>query len=85
MAALGGKADLILLVFQQFELPLSALSGHSSDKENPAQTGVVDQRDDAHGGAAVRALERIDLVNLLNQPGPVGLPTCIHGWLVADD
>ncbi len=24
MAALGGRADLILLVFQQFELPVSA-------------------------------------------------------------
>jgi hypothetical protein len=31
------------------------------------------------------ALERIDLVNLLNQPGPVGLTPSIHCWLVDDD
>ena len=28
---------------------LSAISGHSSDKENPAHTGVIDERDDAQG------------------------------------
>ena len=28
MTAFGGIADLILLVFQQFELPVSARSGH---------------------------------------------------------
>ncbi len=31
----------------------SAMSRHSSDKENPAQTGVIDESNDAHGGAAV--------------------------------
>ena len=39
-------------------------SGHSSDKENPAQTGVIDQRDDTQGRAAVWALEPIDFVDL---------------------
>ena len=47
---------------------IAAISGHSSDKENPAQTGVIDQRDDAQGRAAVWALEPIDCVDFLNQP-----------------
>ncbi len=34
---------------------------------------AIDERDDAQGGTALGALERIDLVHLLNQPGPVGL------------
>ena len=37
----------------------------------------LDQGDDAHGGAAVGALERIDLIDLLNQSGPIGLAPCI--------
>ncbi len=49
-------------------MPLSAISGHSSDKENPAQTGGIDQCDDAQGRAAVWALEPIDFVDFLNQP-----------------
>ncbi len=53
-----------------FEGPLTAISGHASDKENPAQTGVIDQRDDAQGRAAVWALEPIDFVDFLNQPRP---------------
>ena len=34
--------------------------------------GIVNERDDAHRGTAVAALERVDLVDFLNQPGPVG-------------
>jgi len=63
----------------------SAISGHSSDKENSAKSGVIDACNDAHGGTAVGEFEQIDLVNFLNQSGPVGLATCIDGWLVADD
>ncbi len=55
----------------QFGRPLTAISGHSSDKENPAQTEVIDQRDDAQGRAAVWALEPIDFVDFLNQPRTV--------------
>ena len=32
--------------------------------------GLVDECDDAHCGAAVDTIERIDLVNFLNRPGP---------------
>ncbi len=54
-------------------------------KKNPHKAGIIDECNDAHGGAEVEALERIDLVNLLNQPGPVGLTPSIHCWLVDDD
>ncbi len=36
--------------------------------------GIIDESNDAHLGATVGALERIDLVNLLNQSGPQ--PAC---------
>ncbi len=42
--------------------------------------GVIDERNDAHGGAAVGALQRTNLVNLLNQSGPVGLFLKPHLW-----
>ena len=35
--------------------------------------GTVDECNDPQGGAAIRTLEWVDLVNFLNQPGPVGL------------
>ena len=47
--------------------------------------GIVDQCNDAHRGAAVGALERIDFVHLLNQPGPIGLAPGIHGRFVDED
>ncbi len=43
---------------------------------------VVDDRDDAHRGAAVGTLDRIDLVNFLNQPGLAGLPAGIDRRVV---
>jgi len=54
-------------------------------KKTPHTAGIIDECNDAHGCAAVGALEWIDLVNLLNQPGPVGLTPSIHCWLVDDD
>jgi hypothetical protein len=36
-------------------------------------TGMVDARGDAQGAAAASAVDRIDFVNLLNQPCPAGL------------
>ena len=47
-------------------------------------TGIVDACHDAHGGAAVGALERIDLVNFLNKPDLSGLAPPID-MLVFDD
>ncbi len=54
--------------------------------------GIINECNDAHGGTAVGALERIDLVHLLNQPGPVGhglcssscCPECLDGgyWVL---
>ncbi len=79
------KRSFRILENHENEGPLTAISGHSSDKEDPAQTGVTDECNDAHHGPAVGTLERIDLVNLLNQSCLVGLATCIDGWLVADD
>ncbi len=35
--------------------------------------GLVDERDDVQGSVAVGAFEGIDLVDFLNQSGPVGL------------
>ena len=32
---------------------------------------IVDDRDDAQGVAALRALQWVDFVDLLNEPGPV--------------
>ena len=46
---------------------------------------IVDERDDTHVTAAVYTLKRIDLVDLLNQPGPAGLATGIGRWLVDAD
>ncbi len=43
----------------------------------------IDQRNDAHDRAAVGALKRIDLVDFLNQPGPIGLAPPV-GWPVVD-
>ena len=41
--------------------------------ENPLNDiGIVDEGDDAQGGAEAGALERVDFVDFLNQPGPVG-------------
>lgn len=42
-------------------------------------SGIFDDCDDAHRGAAVDALERVDFVDLLNRPGPVGFAPCV-GW-----
>jgi len=47
--------------------------------------GVVDERDDAHRGAAVGTLERIDLVNFLNQPGPAGFVPGVDRPFIDDD
>ena len=44
--------------------------------------GIVNERDDAHRGAAVGTLERIDLVDFLNQPGPVGFAPGVDGRIV---
>ncbi len=66
MSAIGGIADINTVEITKSGLPLSAISGHSSDKENSAQTGVIDQRNDAQGRAAVWALETIDFVDFLN-------------------
>jgi len=43
---------------------------------------IVDERDDAHVVAAVNTRKRVDLVHLLNQPGPAGLATRVGRWLV---
>jgi ABC-type microcin C transport system permease subunit YejB len=40
--------------------------------------GILDERDDAQGGATVYALEWIDLVDFLNQSWPVGLAVVAH-------
>ena len=45
--------------------------------------GIVDECDDAHSGTAVGTFERIDHVDFLNQPGPVGLAPCA-GWRLVD-
>jgi hypothetical protein len=45
---------------------------------------AMNECDDAHGAAAASALERIDFVNLLNQPRPVGLALRV-GWRLVDD
>ena len=37
----------------------------------------VDECDDMHDGTAVCAFEGVDLVHLLNQPGPVGLASSV--------
>jgi hypothetical protein len=47
-------------------------------------TGIVDECDDAHGGAAAGALKRVDLVNFLNQPGPAGFTPTIDKRVVDD-
>lgn len=47
--------------------------------------GVVDERDDAHRGAAVGTLERIDLVNFLNQSGPAGFVPGVDRPFIGDD
>ena len=53
--------------------------------ENPFNDlGLVDECDDTHRGTAVSALQRIDLVNLLNQPGPVGFALTINRRVVDD-
>ena len=58
---------------------------HAQVFEDPCDDiGIVDERDDAHGGAAVGALERIDLVNFLNQPGPAGFTPTIVRQVVND-
>ena len=46
------------------------------------KAGVIDECNDAHGSAAVQALEWIDLVDFLNQPGPVGLASCVSSRFV---
>ena len=48
-------------------------------------TGIVDECDDAHGGATASALERIDFVDFLNQPCPVGGAPVVGRWLVNAD
>lgn len=48
-------------------------------------TDFVYECDDAHGGAALRAPERVDRVDFLDQPGPVGLATGVDGRLVDAD
>lgn len=45
--------------------------------------GVVDERDDAHRGAAAGTIERVDLVNVLNQLGRVGFAPCVD-WRVVE-
>ena len=53
--------------------------------EDPCDdVGLLDERDDAHGGAAITTLERIDLVHFLNQAGPVGLAAGV-GRRIVDD
>jgi len=47
--------------------------------------GIIHECTDSRLSAKVGPLQRINLVNLLNQPGPVGLTPCIPGWLVADN
>ena len=44
--------------------------------------GIIDECNDAHGAAAVGAFERIDLVNLLNQSGPVALAPRVGCYVV---
>ncbi len=46
---------------------------------------IVDECDDAHVAAAVDTLERVDLVDLLNQPGPSGLAMGVGRRLVDAD
>jgi len=54
--------------------------------ENPFNDiGIVDEGDDAQGAAAVAALERVDLVDFLNQPGKVGLATGVDGRVVDNE
>jgi hypothetical protein len=57
--------------FEEIKGPLSARSGHSSGTENSAQTGVIDQRDDAQGRvtACTTKMDRIRSA-LLKQTGP---------------
>lgn len=43
---------------------------------------VVDEGGNAQGGGAVAALERVDLVNFLDQPGPVGFAAGVDGHVV---
>ncbi len=45
----------------------------------------VDEGDDAQRGTAVAAFERIDFVNFLNQPRPVGPAPSGHGRFVGGD
>ncbi len=47
-------------------------------------TGIVDACHDAHGGTAVGALERIDLVNFLNKPDPGGVAPTIDRRVIDD-
>ncbi len=47
--------------------------------------GVVDERDDAHGGAAANAFERIDRVIFLHQPCPAGIAPGVGRGVVDDD
>ena len=46
---------------------------------------IADERDGAHVAAAVDTLDRIDLVHLLNQPGPGGLATAVGSLQVDND
>ena len=48
----------------------------SEDVLNDA--GVMDTGDDGHEDAAAGTLARVDVIDLLNQPGLVALPRLVH-------
>ena len=61
-------------------VPLVEMSKDSFD-----HIDIVDERDDTHVAAAVDTLKRVDLVHLLNQPGPAGVATRVGRWFVDAD
>ena len=72
----GRVAGRVVGLFR-FRVPLAQVFQNFSNNN-----GVIDNGDDTHGVVTLGAFKRVDFVDLLNEPGPVGVLFAIDWGLV---